>query len=334
MPGAVAALVAALDDDPPLGGGRAARLRTGDGTCYPSARRFPSLVDAAGHAVSDCGDPRTASPGATSGTTSTPPGRSPVDWVSGAVLPGPPLGLRGGGRLRRGLLHVRRGRRPVLAAATVPGGESATCRRPRSTHLQGVSTPADPYRMLVAHHRSLLRSPAVGAPGPGRLAPAPGRRRSSGRRRRAPGRPAPWRRPGRPPASEPGSATRHGAGRSDAVRSAYRQAVGFRPIMADESTGKWVRRAASTGGGRTYRGQTPVNWYLSLLLIVLIGVSPGRLQPLREPHPQRRRRAARRRLPTLVRGRWRRHLRHVAADLATTPNTSRRRPGSTPTATA
>lgn len=42
--------------------------------------------------------------------------------------------------------------------------------------------------------------------------------------------------------------------------------------MAADQTGKWVARAASTGGGRTYRGQAPVNWYASLALIVLVGL--------------------------------------------------------------
>lgn len=42
--------------------------------------------------------------------------------------------------------------------------------------------------------------------------------------------------------------------------------------MARGDTGKWVARAASTGGGRTYRGQMPVRWYGSLVLIVLLGV--------------------------------------------------------------
>src|SRR5579863_3465178 len=43
--------------------------------------------------------------------------------------------------------------------------------------------------------------------------------------------------------------------------------------MARRDTGKWVARAAATGGGRSYRGQMPVKWYGSLLLIVLIGVA-------------------------------------------------------------
>ncbi len=41
--------------------------------------------------------------------------------------------------------------------------------------------------------------------------------------------------------------------------------------MASNSTGKWVERAATTGGGRTYRGQMPVNWYASLAVICIVG---------------------------------------------------------------
>jgi len=43
--------------------------------------------------------------------------------------------------------------------------------------------------------------------------------------------------------------------------------------MASNSTGKWVQRAATTGGGRTYRGQVPVNWYASLAIIIVLGLS-------------------------------------------------------------
>jgi hypothetical protein len=43
--------------------------------------------------------------------------------------------------------------------------------------------------------------------------------------------------------------------------------------MARSSSGKSVARAAATGGGTTYRGQMPVNWYAALVVIVLIGVA-------------------------------------------------------------
>ncbi len=43
--------------------------------------------------------------------------------------------------------------------------------------------------------------------------------------------------------------------------------------MARDSTGKWVQRAGATGGGRTYRGQVPVNWYVALVVIVVVGLA-------------------------------------------------------------
>ncbi len=41
---------------------------------------------------------------------------------------------------------------------------------------------------------------------------------------------------------------------------------------ASNSTGRWVERAATTGGGRTYRGQVPINWYASLVVIIIVGL--------------------------------------------------------------
>jgi hypothetical protein len=38
-------------------------------------------------------------------------------------------------------------------------------------------------------------------------------------------------------------------------------------------SGKWVARAAATGGGKTYRGQRPMKWYASLVFICLLGVA-------------------------------------------------------------
>jgi hypothetical protein len=43
--------------------------------------------------------------------------------------------------------------------------------------------------------------------------------------------------------------------------------------MARNPTGRWVARVGATGGGRTYRGQMPVNWYAALVLIVLLGLA-------------------------------------------------------------
>ena len=43
--------------------------------------------------------------------------------------------------------------------------------------------------------------------------------------------------------------------------------------MARSSSGRSVARAGATGGGATYRGQMPVNWYAALVVIVLVGVA-------------------------------------------------------------
>ncbi len=42
--------------------------------------------------------------------------------------------------------------------------------------------------------------------------------------------------------------------------------------MRGSSSGKWVSRAAATGSSRTYRGKTPVNWYMGLALILVLGL--------------------------------------------------------------
>lgn len=42
--------------------------------------------------------------------------------------------------------------------------------------------------------------------------------------------------------------------------------------MPPTSSGRFVRRVATTGGGRTYRGQVPVNWYAALVIIVVLGL--------------------------------------------------------------
>src|SRR5579875_1054387 len=43
--------------------------------------------------------------------------------------------------------------------------------------------------------------------------------------------------------------------------------------MPRSTTGKWVARTAATGGGRTYRGQVPANWYAALVIIVIVGLA-------------------------------------------------------------
>ncbi|HUC04330.1 MAG TPA: hypothetical protein VL961_02965 [Acidimicrobiales bacterium] len=43
--------------------------------------------------------------------------------------------------------------------------------------------------------------------------------------------------------------------------------------MARSSVGRTVARAGATGGGATYRGQVPINWYVALVVIALLGIA-------------------------------------------------------------
>jgi N-acetylglucosaminyl-diphospho-decaprenol L-rhamnosyltransferase len=155
--GAVDALAAALDADPgcalvgPL-------IRTPEGDRYPSARHFPSMVDAAGHALLGLFAPdnrftrsyqRSDLDGVTVEVES-------VDWVSGACF----LARRSafeevGGFDESYFMYAEdvdlcwRLQRAGWRVAYAPTAEV--------THLQGRSTDRHPYRMILEHHRSLLR---------------------------------------------------------------------------------------------------------------------------------------------------------------------------------
>jgi N-acetylglucosaminyl-diphospho-decaprenol L-rhamnosyltransferase len=156
-PGALATLFEALESHHRLAV-VGPLIRNPDGGRYPSARRFPSMVDAAGHALLGIFAPDNRftrsyqQPHLGSGEAEL----QVVDWVSGACfLIGREAFESVGGfdetyfmyaedvdlcwRLGRNGWHV----------AYVPGAEV--------THVQGVSTDRHPYRMIFEHHRSLLR---------------------------------------------------------------------------------------------------------------------------------------------------------------------------------
>ena len=156
-PGALTEMVAALVADPtvavvgPL-------IRTPEGERYPSARQFPSMIDAAGHAMLGQFVPQNPF---TRAYQQADLAREvdtvwPVDWVSGACF----LVRRSafeqvGGFDEQYFMYLeevdlcwRLGKahwRVVYTPSAVV------------THQQGVSTDRHPYRMIVEHHRSLLR---------------------------------------------------------------------------------------------------------------------------------------------------------------------------------
>jgi N-acetylglucosaminyl-diphospho-decaprenol L-rhamnosyltransferase len=154
-PGAVAELVAVLDADPAwamVG----PRIVTPAGDVYPSVRRFPSMADAAGHALLALFRPdnpfsRRYRPPDAGGDR-----RAPADWVSGACF----LARRSameelGGFDERYFMFAEdmdlcwRAHRAGWGVGVQPAAVV--------THVEGISRSRHPYRMLVAHHRSALR---------------------------------------------------------------------------------------------------------------------------------------------------------------------------------
>jgi N-acetylglucosaminyl-diphospho-decaprenol L-rhamnosyltransferase len=133
-------------------------IRTSEGTRYPSARRFPSLIDAGGHALLGIFAPdnrftRAYQHHELDDATGV---AVEVDWVSGACF----LVRRSafeevGGFDESYFMYAEdvdlcwRLNETGWSAAYVPTAEV--------THRQGVSTDHHPYRMIVEHHRSLLR---------------------------------------------------------------------------------------------------------------------------------------------------------------------------------
>jgi N-acetylglucosaminyl-diphospho-decaprenol L-rhamnosyltransferase len=154
-PGAVGRLLDALRAEPawaivgPL-------ILDPDGRTYPSVRRFPSLVDAAGHAVLGLVAPDNPFTRRYRSNGSAGPGRSPADWVSGACLLARRSALEELGGFDESYFMFAedmdlcwRAHRAGWGVGFEPAAEV--------THVQGVSTRRHPYRMLVAHHRSALR---------------------------------------------------------------------------------------------------------------------------------------------------------------------------------
>ncbi|MGH9056506.1 MAG: glycosyltransferase family 2 protein [Acidimicrobiales bacterium] len=151
--GAVPALVAALEADRGLGV-VGPRIDNPDGTLYPSARTFPSLLDAFGHGLLGMFAPRNRFTRRYRLLDWDHGAAARVDWISGACL-----------LARREAWEAVRGFDPVyfmymedvdlcwrLARAGWSVGYEPAA---GVVHVQGVSTSRRPYRMLAAHHLSM-----------------------------------------------------------------------------------------------------------------------------------------------------------------------------------
>jgi N-acetylglucosaminyl-diphospho-decaprenol L-rhamnosyltransferase len=154
-PGSVKALATALDADPSLGI-VGPRIEEPDGTLYPSARSFPAMRDAIGHAFLGPVMPRNRFTRRYRMLDADRTVATRVDWVSGAcMLVRRPCFDQLGGFDEDYFMYGEdvdlcwRAWKAGWAVGYEPSG--------RVVHVQGVSTDRHPYRMIAAHHRSLLR---------------------------------------------------------------------------------------------------------------------------------------------------------------------------------
>lgn len=167
-PGAIDRLTAALDTDPGLAL-VGPRLENPDDSLYLSARSFPSLVDAAGHAFLGLVAPGNRFSRRYKLADWDHGRASQVDWVSGACFLGRRAALESlGGFDESYFMYLEdvdlcwRARQAGWRVSYEPAAVV--------THEQGVSTNRHPYRMILAHHCSLLRFAWRTTAGPERLA--------------------------------------------------------------------------------------------------------------------------------------------------------------------
>jgi N-acetylglucosaminyl-diphospho-decaprenol L-rhamnosyltransferase len=164
-PGAVEVLVAALGADPHLAV-VGPLIRTPEGERYPSARAFPSMVDAAGHGLLGlfAPDNRFTRAYQQDDLATRQAGVHGVGWVSGSCfLVRRTAFEQVGGFDEAYFMYAEdvdlcwRLGQAGWGVAYVPEAEI--------THHQGVSTDRRPYRMILEHHRSLLRFARVSTSG-------------------------------------------------------------------------------------------------------------------------------------------------------------------------
>jgi len=154
-PGTAAALVGRLETEPDLAA-VGPRVLEPDGTVYPSARQLPTTLDAAGHGALGRLWPHNPFTRRYRELDADPSQARDVDWVSGAAVWLRRAALdQVGGWDERYFMYVE----DVDLCWTLRRAGWRVAYEPRGTvtHVQGFSTDRHPYRMIVAHHRSLLR---------------------------------------------------------------------------------------------------------------------------------------------------------------------------------
>jgi N-acetylglucosaminyl-diphospho-decaprenol L-rhamnosyltransferase len=154
-PGAVPALVAALDSEADVAIVGPRVLNT-DGSLYPSARSFPALGDALGHAFLGLVAPRNRWSARYKLLGWDHATRCDVDWVSGACFLARREALDGLSGFDESYFMYSEDV-DLCWRAWRAGWRVAYEPAAAVVHVQGVSTDRHPYRMIVEHHRSLLR---------------------------------------------------------------------------------------------------------------------------------------------------------------------------------
>jgi len=165
--GTTKALAAALDGDAGLGA-VAPRVDNPDGTLYPSVRAFPSMADAIGHAFLGFVAPRNRFSRNYRMLDWDHSRAADVDWASGTCLMLRADALGDEARFDESyFMYVEdvdlcwRLRDAGWRVGYEPSG--------RVVHTVGASSELAPYRMILAHHRSLWRFSARTASGRRRL---------------------------------------------------------------------------------------------------------------------------------------------------------------------
>ncbi len=142
-------LVRALSDDPTLAAVGPTVLNP-DGSVYPSARTFPSLIDAAGHAFVGVFSPNNRFTQRYVGDPDHP------DWISGTAMVVRRAAFDAvGGFDESYFMYVEDV--DLCWRWSQIGQRVARVDSARLMHLIGGSSRSAPFRMIVAHHRSLWR---------------------------------------------------------------------------------------------------------------------------------------------------------------------------------
>jgi|SRR5665213_1547505 len=164
---AVSLLAACLRDEPDVAVVGPTILEP-DGMRYPSARSFPDLSDAIGHAVMSLLWPDNPFTRRYRRSEESFDGASDADWVSGACM-----------AIRRIAFESVSGFDPAYFMYVEDldlcwrlhraGWRVMHLPKAEVTHLGAISSARHPYRMLAAHHRSTLRFFVQSTSGPRRV---------------------------------------------------------------------------------------------------------------------------------------------------------------------